>query len=267
MENWPAIAIALSGVAPLHTRGNLRVRVAVREDANVSVSSKYATGRGPGHITPDGCPVDLYSLLPPGEAEAELVASVAPARGTVLELGAGAGRVTHRLIERGFTVVAVDESAQMLDRIDGAETVVSTIEDLQLRRRFDVVVLGSHLINLPGDDAVAALLDACARHVAPGGHVLIERRDPRWFDTATEGEVACDGIVYAVAGISRSGDRITATFTYTVEDRSWSQTFTTRRVDDDRLEHMLAEADLALAGYMDEARTWAAAQALTASRP
>jgi SAM-dependent methyltransferase len=122
------------------------------------VTSAYASGRGPGVITPDGCPVELYTLLPPGWAEADVISAVAKPGASVLELGAGAGRVTHCLLARGFNVVAVDESPEMLDRIRGADTVASRIEDLDLRREFDVVVLGSHLVNVPDDEAVRALL-------------------------------------------------------------------------------------------------------------
>ncbi|GAA2668952.1 hypothetical protein [Nonomuraea recticatena] len=48
------------------------------------------SGTGPGTITPDGSPVEFYTLLPPGEA-------ATPPNGTVLELGSGVGRVTHHL--------------------------------------------------------------------------------------------------------------------------------------------------------------------------
>src|SRR5438128_598118 len=124
----------------------------------VSVSPRYASGVGPGAITPDGCGVEFYAQLPPGHREADLVAAVAKAGATVLELGAGAGRVTRCLTERGLQVVAVDESAEMLDRIAGTRTVVARIEELDLCMHFDVVMLASHLVNVPDDDAALQLL-------------------------------------------------------------------------------------------------------------
>ena len=226
----------------------------------MSVSARYASGRGPGAITPDGCAVELYELLPLGLAEAALIASVTPAGGNVLELGAGAGRVTHCLISEGLSVVAVDESADMLACISGAEIVHSTIEDLHLQRQFDVVVLGSHLVNVPSDDSARALLQTCARHVAPAGRVLVERRDPGWFDRVAPVRVEGDGIAYMLTDVSRPGhDLVTATITYTVDSRSWEQTFTTRRLDDDQLTALLSDAGLTFTGFEDEARTWAAA--------
>jgi SAM-dependent methyltransferase len=232
----------------------------------VSLTERYATGDGPGAITPDGCGVDFYSLLPPGEAEADIVMSVAPAGGAVLELGAGAGRVTHCLVDRGLTVVAVDESREMLAHIHGAETVLSTIEDLELNRRFDVVVLGSHLVNAPDDHAARLFLAVCARHVADDGCVLIERRDAEWFDTAQDSTVERDGIVFTLGNVvRRSADILTATVTYDVGARRWTQTFTTGRVDDDRLERLLGDVGLLLVGFADDLRRWAIAR--PSSRP
>jgi SAM-dependent methyltransferase len=53
-----------------------------------------------------------------------------PSGASILELGSGAGRVTHPLVELGYAVTAVDESAEMLARVRGARTVRSTIERL-----------------------------------------------------------------------------------------------------------------------------------------
>src|SRR5690606_3005633 len=104
------------------------------------------SGTGSGPITPDGSPGEFYTLVPVG-GEPGIVAGVVPAGGWVLDLGAGVGRVTHPLVERGYEVVAVDESAEMLAEVRGAETVRSRIQDLRLGRRFDGVLLASHLVH------------------------------------------------------------------------------------------------------------------------
>ncbi|HEY7295719.1 MAG TPA: class I SAM-dependent methyltransferase, partial [Dehalococcoidia bacterium] len=89
---------------------------------------------------PDGSPVGLYALLPP-DGEPELIhAAVTPGR-ELLELGCGAGRITHPLLALGHPVVAVDQSAAMLAHVRGAETVLSPIEKLALGRRFAAVLL------------------------------------------------------------------------------------------------------------------------------
>jgi SAM-dependent methyltransferase len=138
------------------------------------------TGTGPGVHTQDGCAVELYRRLP-ADGEAEIVATVVPAGGSILELGSGPGRVTHALVARGYAVTAVDNSAEMLAHIRGAETVQADIEDLDLGRSFDAVLLASTLINFPEPRTRTALLATCRRHVRPGGAVLIERRNPDTF--------------------------------------------------------------------------------------
>jgi len=99
-------------------------------------------GTGPGTITPDGCAVQPYPRLPAGN-EPDVIAAAVSAGARILELGCGVGRVTHPLLERGFTVTAVDESQEMLDRVHGARAVRSPIEDLELAEEFDAVLLAS----------------------------------------------------------------------------------------------------------------------------
>jgi SAM-dependent methyltransferase len=76
--------------------------------------SAASTGTGPGVITPDGCAVDFYALAPPGPEPAIVHASAGSAHASVLELGAGTGRIADVLAGMGHDVVAVDESPEML---------------------------------------------------------------------------------------------------------------------------------------------------------
>ena len=138
-------------------------------------------GTGPGAFTPDGCAVDLYTRLPVRD-EPEIVASAMPPPVTLLELGAGAGRVTRALTTWGYAVTAVDESPEMLAHVTGAPTVCSSIEDLRLPERYDVVLLSSFLVHAPDPAVRAALLETCRRHVAPGGVVLIQREGDGWHE-------------------------------------------------------------------------------------
>lgn len=131
-------------------------------------------GTGPGAITPDGCAVELYARLPIRD-EPDIITAAVPAGAHILELGSGVGRMTHPLLERGFTVTAVDESAEMLERVRGARTIRSTIEDLDLGETFDVVMLASFLVHTGDVDERQSMLKTCARHVAEGGCVLIQR--------------------------------------------------------------------------------------------
>jgi len=124
-------------------------------------------GTGPGVIAPDGSAVEFYATMPP-EGEPEIIHSAIPARATILELGSGAGRITHPLVALGHRVVAVDESAEMLARIHGAETVRARFGELELAERFDVVLLASYFVNVPSDVVRHELLRTCRRYSPPG---------------------------------------------------------------------------------------------------
>ena len=69
-------------------------------------------GTGPGVITPDGCAVDFYVMLP-DFGEPAIVHEAAGPGASILELGCGAGRVTHPLIALGhqtFITTRLDEA-------------------------------------------------------------------------------------------------------------------------------------------------------------
>src|SRR5882672_183725 len=143
-------------------------------------------GRGPGPRSLDGCSVELWKLLPAG-LDPSIIASTVPTSGSILELGAGVGRVTHPLLELGYKVTAVDNCAEMLAEIRGANTVLSDIEDLALGTLFDAVVLGSALIHAPAPGSRAALLETCRRHVKPSEVVLVQHYRDGWPATAAPG--------------------------------------------------------------------------------
>lgn len=216
---------------------------------------KHATGTGPGAITADGCAVDFYALLPPGREPGVIHAAI-PDRASVLELGAGTGRVTHQLVALGHPVVAVDDSPEMLERIHGAEKVCARIEELRLDRRFDCVVLGSHLINTPLPKQRDAFLTTCRRHVHDSGVVFVEQHAPGFFDDPTPYRHEADGIVQTLGGVHRvDADLVTATVEYHVGDRHWTQTFTARRFD----QAELTAAGLRFSAFLTPDQAWFAA--------
>jgi SAM-dependent methyltransferase len=223
-----------------------------------------AQGSGPGVITPDGCSVDLYALLE-SMGEPEIVHAAVPPGASILELGAGAGRMTHRLLELGHQVVAVDESPEMLARIRGAETVRARIQELDLGRRFDAVVLASFLVNEPDQALVGRFLRTCRAHVGDDGHVLVQRHEPAWFEEAAEGERTAGGVTFRLRDLSRPGPGLlAATVEYQVGERVWTQWFTARRLDDGELAAALAEAGLAVDAYLTGDGSWV--RAVPASR-
>jgi SAM-dependent methyltransferase len=212
-------------------------------------------GTGPGVITPDGCAVEFYARMT-AQGEPEIVHNALRPGASILELGSGTGRITHPLVALGHPVVAVDESPEMLAYVRDAETVCSRIEDLALGRRFDAVLLASHLIN--ADPATRnAFLAACRRHVADDGWVIIQQHSPDWFSAAADAESTRDGIILRMRDVSRPAPNlVSATMEYVDGHRRWTQTFTATRLDETELAAVLAGAGLRLDRYLTEDHGW-----------
>ena len=182
------------------------------------------SGSGPGPITPDGCAVDLYSRLPVGD-EPEIIATAVPPPASLLELGCGVGRVTRSLTRLGYAVTAVDESAEMLARIDGARTVRSSIEELalagHLRRGAAGVVPGARA-DRPGS------APDLPRPVEIDGHVLIQREGAGWHTQVPRERPVAGGVARVVADTEDGDGFHTVHVEYEFPDATWTQKFRAR---------------------------------------
>lgn len=209
-------------------------------------------------IAPDGSPVEVFRTLPPGPAPA-LLASHLTRSSTVLDLGAGAGRLSTPLAELGHRVTAVDVSPEMLAAIDGPagiERVCAAIEGLALGRRFDAVVLASYLVNHP---SAPAYLMTCTRHLAGDGSVFVQRYDPEWVREATPDTVTAGNVTVAVERFAFGPGpvRFTMSVRYEIGAGRWRQEIEARLVDDGALAALAAAAGLEIERWLDEFRTWA----------
>jgi SAM-dependent methyltransferase len=211
-------------------------------------------------VAPDGSPVEIYRRLP-ATGEPELIHGAVPAGASILELGCGAGRVTHELIRLGHPVTAVDESAEMLAHVRGAEVVRAAIETLELGRAFDSVVLASHFVNEFDPKRRRRLLDVCARHVASSGSVLIESYPAGfdWEDALGKPSVHGDVTVNVTEARVR-GRVVDAVVEYRVDGRSWRQAFRARMLDRAELTDALGEAGLDFVRWLDDRRSWCEAR-------
>ncbi|MEU6475779.1 class I SAM-dependent methyltransferase [Streptomyces sp. NPDC047017] len=213
-------------------------------------------GTGPGAITPDGCAVELYTRLPVG-TEPDVIAAAVPAGAHILELGCGVGRVTHPLLERGFTVTAVDESPQMLERVRGARTIRSPIEDLDLGETFDVVMLASFLVHAGDPETRRALLRTCARHVAAGGCVLIQREGADYHSDLPRERVDPSGFTVRIVSAEPVGDGANSVHAeYEFSDATWTQTFLSRPLSTEQFEEALKEEGLRVDRYLTQDGIW-----------
>ena len=207
-----------------------------------------------------GAPVELYRLLEAAD-EPELIDREMPEDAEILELGAGSGRITRPLISLGRRVVAVDFNPEMLDLIEGAETVLSRIEDLDLGRTFGGVLLMSNLINQSDRDARLALLRAMQRHLSTHGVALIERYDPEAGEDPTPTEHERYGITIRAFDIRREGKLLYQKIEYDAGIRGrWLVDLQGARIlTDDEMLADLAAAGLRLVRWIDERHRWLAA--------
>ena len=105
------------------------------------------------------------------------LALAARAAGSVLDVGAGTGRVTLELAGRGVDVVALDVDEPLLAalavRADGlpVETVVADAREFSLAgRRFSLIVVPMQTLQLfGGRPGRAAFLHCALDHLEPGG--------------------------------------------------------------------------------------------------
>ncbi|MEV5775084.1 class I SAM-dependent methyltransferase [Streptomyces antimycoticus] len=87
----------------------------------------------------------------------------------------------------------------MLERVRGARTVCSPMEELDLDERFDVVLLGSLLVHAGDPHVRQGLLRTCRRHVAGEGCVLIQRESEGRHENLPQERKIAGGLVRVVS--------------------------------------------------------------------
>ncbi|MDP7703709.1 bifunctional 2-polyprenyl-6-hydroxyphenol methylase/3-demethylubiquinol 3-O-methyltransferase UbiG [Mycobacterium sp. TY815] len=205
----------------------------------------------------DGSAVEIFSRLPAG-ADLEQISSLIPPGSSVLDLGAGAGRLADPLAELGHQVTAVDESAEMLTHVRTARTVHATFAELRLQERFDAVVMAGCLLNYLSPEVRRTALAAAARHLKPTGTALIQWRFPQWFAMRTEGRhrmVSGSSVQTMTIHTSRDGV-VAGEFGLEVDGRVFSQPFEFRLLPTAQLVEELHEAGLRLDTEAPETTEW-----------
>lgn len=130
-----------------------------------------------------GLVAELYAALRSVDPDPEPYARFIAGSGEpALELGCGDGDPLLELRRRGLAVEGLDSSPDMLERCRaraadvGVDIVLheSTIEDMDLGRRYRSIFLAGATFNLlPDDHAAAQALHRIAAHLEPGGAALI----------------------------------------------------------------------------------------------
>ena len=94
-------------------------------------------------------------------------------RTSVLDAGCGTGRVAAEVARRGLDTVGVDIDPAMLERARSRaprlEWVVADIADVDLGRRFDVVVMAGNVMIFLEPGTEGRVVGNLGRHLSPGG--------------------------------------------------------------------------------------------------
>ena len=182
---------------------------------------------------PDPAFAAAYARLPDATGLEPWLAWCQAAAPPVLYLGIGAGRLAAPLAARGIELVGVDAHPGMLEavrrRLPGIQLHRALIEELDLGRRFDLVIGPSGVLG------TTANLRAAARHLAPGGRVGLELMNPHWL---------LDGDHPGVRVLEQAGARVRMEVDY---PGGYVQEADTNLVWPEQLEDHLAAGGLRLA--------------------
>ena len=147
------------------------------------------------------------------------------ARGPILDVGAGAGRVALDLARRGHEVVALDHDAELLAALREraaaqrlkVRTVVADAGAFELERRdFAIVMAPMQTVQLLGRDGRRGFLRSARAHLAPAGLVaiaLVEALETFEADDVvlpTPDQLVVDGTLYSSQPVALrdGGDRV-----------------------------------------------------------
>jgi len=134
----------------------------------------------------------LYETLTGKAAEAIRKAAPSGHAPEVLEIGAGDGAVTERLLSLGFSVTGTEMSPDSVDEMntrfgdnDRFQAFHDPDGDLTVlgERRFDTILFASVLHHIP--DYLGSITSAIDSHLSPGGS-FISVQDPLWYPRLTK---------------------------------------------------------------------------------
>lgn len=110
----------------------------------------------------------------------------------VLELACGTGRILVPLAKAGFTVTGIDNSAEMLDIARGKigrgledriRLEQADMQSFRLEDRFGLAIIAlDGFMHLDSLEAQAQTLHCIARHLIPGGTVIVDLDNPVALD-------------------------------------------------------------------------------------
>jgi SAM-dependent methyltransferase len=146
-----------------------------------------------------------------------------------LEGAAGARRIVQAVLDLG---IELDDVHQAVIDSDGSIADLDPLGVADAGGTFDLVLLGSHLVNNPDPERRLVFLALAARHLAPDGRLLVEHHPLDWAETA---EPTPEGAMPGMVDVRRDPPFVSAVSVYEAGGRIVRQPFTAR---------VLSEADL-----------------------
>lgn len=185
---------------------------------------------------PDPAFAELYARLPDADDLWPWDELARSAVQPVLYLGIGSGRLAVPLHAAGVELVGVDSHPGMLAhlrrRLPGTELIQSRIEDLELGRRFSLVMVPSNILD------TAERLHHAAAHLARDGLLAAELTNPHWLQAG-----AGDGV--RVLALDGNQARVEIDYTF-VAGEPYVQHVSVQLVWPDEVERWLGSSGLTL---------------------
>lgn len=127
----------------------------------------------------------LYDSFNTHGADGDFYLSLAQSPCRILDLGCGTGSVALQFARLGHTVTGLDPAPGMLDvarQKDKAGTVrwiAGDARDFALGETFDLIIMTGHVFQVFLDDTeTLAVLSSARKHLAEGGRLAFESRNP-----------------------------------------------------------------------------------------
>jgi len=117
---------------------------------------------------------DDFEKIPFNPLIQELVGRLVETPGALLDVGSGPGALAQEMKKAGFAVTCLDPAPKMVQRCreKGLESIEGTLDHLDRKDRFQIVLAVSSLIHVTQKDFEAAL-GTIGDHLIPDGKVVI----------------------------------------------------------------------------------------------
>ncbi|MBA3909268.1 MAG: class I SAM-dependent methyltransferase [Rhodobacter sp.] len=170
----------------------------------------------------------------------------------ILDLGCGTGILSDGYAALGHRVTGVDPAPAMLavarqkPQARRIRWIASTAQSFRSDRRFDLIVMTGHAFQVLVTDAeITATFSVMRDHLAPGGRIAFETRNPainwaqRWNGATWQYQVSGETIRRSYEVQSVSAQRIRFTTHYTFLNGSLTSTSTLRFASYDTVDTLL----------------------------